>query len=302
MISVGRIKTYTKALRLSLLVGLSSCDRGANKIVYNAAKIDTMATTKKILSLLERGDRHSAKFIDVPYNTRILTSKDAKNYCESDSGKVFYKVYIGKADRAIRKARKKKGDLVTVGQGITGLNSIKLAGGQKVYEGDFISSSVADSLLTESIHEKDSILRANIAESAYKKLKQNEKDAVLSYLYNVNECILKKAPKGKSFFQYLKEGNLSMVQSKFNICPSAKSAEAGLSKRNLINLIIFGNGKIYEDKATQNNFIKQVKKISKHKNGESLLNEVIEIVQKYGVDSLNLAETKEKIFKIAEKK
>ncbi len=302
MISVGSVKTYTKALGLSLLVGFSSCDRCSNKVVENVVKTDTLATTKKVLSLLERGDRHSAKFIGVPDDVKILTAKDAKQLCENDSGEVFYRVYVGKADKAIRKAKKKKGDLVTVAQGITGLNCIKLAGGAKAYEGDYISARVADSLLTDAIHEKDSILRANIADTAYKKLKQNEKDAVLSYLYNVNECILKKAPKGKSFFQHLIEGNLGMVQSKFNICPSAKSAEAGLSKRNLINLIIFGNGKIYEDKAAQDNFVKQVKKISRHKNGESLLNEVIEISRKYGVDSLNLEQTKEKIFRIANKK
>ncbi len=302
MISVGRIKTYTKALGLSLLVGLSSCDRGANKVVENVVKTDTMATTKKILSLLERGDRHSAVFTGVPKDINVIKAKDAKQYCESDSGEIFYKVYVGQADKAIRKAKKKKGDLVTVGQGITGLNCIKLANGVKVYEGDYISSRVADSLLTESIHEKDSILRANIADSTYKQLKQYEKDAVLSYLYNASECILKKAPKGKSFFQYLMEGNLSMVQSKFNICPSAKSAEAGLSKRNLINLIIFGNGKVFENKQAKDNFVKQVKKINSHKNGESLLNEAIEIAQKYGVDSLNLAETKEKIYRITNNK
>lgn len=302
MISVSSLKTYTKALGLSLLVGFSSCDRCSNKVVENVVKTDTLATTKKVLSLLERGDRHSAKFIGVPDDVKILTAEDAKQLCENDSGEVFYSVYVGKADKAIRKAKKKKGDLVTVGQGITGLNCIKLAGGAKAYEGDYISSRIADSLLTDAIHEKDSILRANIADSAYKKLKQHEKDAVLSYLYNVNECILKKAPKGKSFFQHLMEGNLGMVQSKFNICPSAKSAEAGLSKRNLINLIIFGNGKIYEDKAAQDNFVKQVKKISRHKNGENLLNEVIEISRKYGVDSLNLEQTKEKIFRIANKK
>ena len=165
MISVGRIKTYTKALGLSLLVGLSSCDRGANKVVENVVKTDTMATTKKILSLLERGDRHSAVFTGVPKDINVIKAKDAKQYCESDSGEIFYRVYVGQADKAIRKAKKKKGDLVTVGQGITGLNCIKLANGVKVYEGDYISSRVADSLLTESIHEKDSILSDTMSNS-----------------------------------------------------------------------------------------------------------------------------------------
>lgn len=296
MISVGRkIGLYSKALGLSLLVGLSSCGNKMSKSV-NHIDCDTMASTKKIISMLERGDRESALLVNVPKGTNVIKANDVKNYSPNDSiGERFYEVYVGKADKAIRKAQKKKGDLVTVGQGITGLEYIKLAGGIKVYKGDYISSHTADSLLNEAIHEKDSILKANIPDSAYISLKQFQKDAIISYLYNVSEKILKKAPKGKSFFQYLAEKNYGMVQSKFNICPSSKKAEAGLAKRNLINLLIFGNGKVLDNKAAQDNFEKQVKKVKRHKNGKKLLEEVIDIVKKYNVDSLNLEETKQKM-------
>ena len=295
--NIGRkISTYTKALGLSAVIGLGSCGEKINTTAH--VNMDTIScSTKKLISILERGDRQATRIVNVPPNTRVIKADEILKYAPNDTlGALYYKVYAGKADKAIRKTNKEEGVLVTVGQGITGLNSIKLANGQKAYEGDFISEKVADSLLNVAINQKDSILRANIADSTYKKLKQNEKDAVIAYLYNVNESLLQKAPKGKSFFENLSEGNMGIVQSKFNVSPSAECAKAGLAKRNLVKLLIFGNGKIYPDKAAQNNFNKQINIVKKHKKGTELLKEVFDMVKQYGVDKINLEKTKKMVF------
>ncbi len=295
--NIGRkISTYTKALGLSTIIGLGSCGKQINPTAQ--VNMDTIScSTKKLISILERGDRQATRVVNVPPNTRIIKSDEILKYTPNDTlGALYYKVYAGKADKAIREANGDKGILVTVGQGITGLNSIKLANGQKALEGDYISEKMADSLLNVAINQKDSILRANIADSTYKKLKPNQKDAIIAYLYNVNESLLQKAPKGKSFFENLSEGNLGIVQSKFNVTPSAECAKAGLAKRNLVKLLIFGNGKIYSDKVAKDNFKKQINIVRTHKKGKKLLKEVFDIVKQYGVDSLNLEKTKKIVF------
>ncbi len=295
--NIGRkISTYTKALGLSAVIGLGSCGEQVNKAAH--VNIDTIScSTKKLISILERGDREATRLINVPKNTKIITADEISKYSPNDTlGALYYRVYAGKADKAIRKINGDKGTLVTVGQGITGLNSIKLANGQQAFEGDYISEKMADSLLNLAINQKDSILKANIADSTYKKLKQNEKDAVIAYLYNVNESLLQKAPKGKSFFENLSEENMGIVQSKFNVSPSAECAKAGLAKRNLVKLLIFGNGKIYPDKVAKDNFEKQINIVKTHKKGNKLLKEVFDIVKQYGVDSLNLEKTKKIVF------
>ena len=277
-----------------MLVGLSSCTKNAPKLSAPAAE-ECKQTTELLLALLERGDRYSTR-IAKPADKQVLTVDEISKYVPNDSiGELFYQVYAGKADKAIRKAKNKKGTLVTVGDGITGLNCIELAGGKKAYEGDYISKHSVDSLLNLALKEKKSIMVNNTADSVYQKMKCHEKDAIVSYLYNVNETILTKNEKGKSFFEYLSEGNKGMVQSKFNITPSSKAAAAGLAKRNLVQMIVFGDGEIYNNKAAQKNFKEQLQIIKKHKKSDNLLKEIVDIVESYGVDSVKFAKTKQQI-------
>lgn len=289
-----KIGSYTKALGLSMLIGLNSCGHKINNSTAHV-NIDTIScSTKKLIFMLERGDKHAIRLTGVPKNTKVLKSEDIYKYLPSqEKGDLYYRVYAGKADKAIRSANGEEGTLLTVGSGYTGLNCINLSNAQKAYEGDYISESLADSLTNVAINQKDSILRANIPDSAYNKLQKYEKDAIIAYLYNVKESLLQKAPKGKSFYENLSEGNMGVVQSKFNVMPSSDVAKAGLAKRNLIQLLIFGNGKVYSDKISKDNFEKQISIVKGHRRGNKILEDVINIVQKYGVDSLNLSKSKE---------
>jgi GH24 family phage-related lysozyme (muramidase) len=281
-------------------MGLTSCTKEKPQETTEAVQYivkHAPSKTTKLLSLLERGDAHSVFLKDAPKDKRVIKLDELSKYAKTDSlGELFYQVYVGKADKAIRKARGKKGDLLTVGQGITGKRSIRLAGGLKAKEGDYISATSVDSMLNLEVARRDSVVKSNVSESVYNKLKPNEKDAILSYLYNVNESILKKSPKGKSFFQYLNEGNKGMVQSKFNIRPSSDVAATGLAKRNLVQMLVFGDGKIYENKEAQENFKQQVKIVKSHKSGNDLLKETFDIVRAYGVNEENLAKTEKMTF------
>ena len=291
-----KIGTYTKALGLSLAVGLSSCSRDIHvkpDIVFNKAD----STSLQLISMLERGDKHAVMLAKPPKGRQVLSIDEISNYIPNDSiGELFYQVYVGKADKAIGKAKGRTKDIVTVGQGISATDHITLAGGIQAKKGDYISSHSTDSITNLVILRNDYIIKDCIGESTYSKLQQHEKDAILAYLHNVDPKILKKAPSGKSFFEYLSEGNKGMVQSKFNISPSSDVAAAGLAKRNLIQLLIFGDGKVYRNKEAQENFKKQVNIIRENKNGKKLLKEALDIVRKYGVNQKNLSKTEEIIF------
>ena len=71
--NIGRkISTYTKALGLSAVIGLGSCGEQVNKAAH--VNIDTIScSTKKLISILERGDREATRLINVPKNTKIIT-------------------------------------------------------------------------------------------------------------------------------------------------------------------------------------------------------------------------------------
>lgn len=293
--NVGRkIVTYAKAVGLSALVGMSSC---AQKEAGHVALDPPVSKTVELLSMLERGDVHAVRLSDVPKGKRVLSVDEISQYVpDNNVGELFYQVYVGKADKAIRKANDKSGDLVTVGHGITGKNCIELAGGVKAHEGDYINAHSVDSIMNTEIGARDSIIHSCVSDSTYSNLSSNEKDAIVSYLYNVNPNLLKKAPKGKSFFQYLDEGNKGMVQAKFNVAPSSDVAAAGLAKRNIIQLLIFGDGQVYSNKEAQDNFRKQVDIVRKNKHGKELLEEAVDIVRKYGVNSDNLSKTENMIF------
>ena len=304
MFSVSKnIFSNVKNMGMAAVIGFSSCTHAPKPPVASiheiskGTNITTATTTTKLLSMLERGDRHAVKLANVPKNTRVIKANEVSKYIpDGNIGELFYQVYVGKADKAIRKAKGIKTDLVTVGQGVAQEEAITLAGGLKAKENDYIRANSVDSLMNLAIKDKENIIIDGIGNSAYKKLKQNQKDAVLSYLYNVEPRILKKCPNGKSFFEHLKDGEMGKVQAKFNVKASSDKASVGLAKRNLVQMLIFGDGKIYADKKAVRNFRKQVEIIKTHEKGEEFLNEALKIAEDYGVNKKNLEKTRSRIF------
>ena len=303
----NKILNYTKAIGLSAMIGLSSCQKQAPKTIQKISKpkIETVAknSTVELLRSFEAGSEESVRITKSAKGAEIIKAKDIKKYNPNDSiGELYYKVYVGEADKSIRNARKSKGTLVTVGEGITGIEYIKLANGKKAYANDYISKRVADSLLNHAIAQRDSVLRANIAVNEYKKLKPYEKDAVISYMYNIGDRKLKEAKTGESFFEAFSEGNMGYVQGKFSVVPSAQNAKSGIAKVNLAKMIIFGNGKIYNNAKAQKNLRQQIKNIVKNdSNAQQRISEAIDIAEKYGVNKKNLEITEKKIQKILNK-
>ena len=303
----NKILNYTKAIGLSAMIGLSSCQKQAPKTMQKISKpkIETVAknSTVELLRSFEAGSEESVRITKSAKGAEIIKAKDIKKYNPNDSvGELYYKVYVGEADKSIRNARKSKGTLVTVGEGITGIEYIKLANGKKAYANDYISKRVADSLLNHAIAQRDSALRANIAVNEYKKLKPYEKDAVISYMYNIGDRKLKEAKTGESFFEALSDGNMGYVQGKFSVVPSAQNAKSGIAKVNLAKMIIFGNGKIYNNAKAQKNLRQQIKNIVKNdSNAQQRISEAINIAKKYGVNKKNLEITEKKIQKILNK-
>ena len=298
MLSVSKnIFSNIKNLVMATMLGLSSCTHSPKPPVVNIQDIPKTTSTTKLLSMLERGDRHAVKLANVPSDTRVIRADEISKYIPNgNTGELFYQVYVGKADKAIRKAKGIKTDLVTVGQGVAQEEAITLAGGLKAKEHDYIRANSVDSLMNLAIKDKENIIKNAIGAPAYKRLKQNEKDAVLSYLYNVEPRILKKCSSGKSFFEHLKDGEMGRVQAKFNVKASSDKASVGLAKRNLVQMLIFGDGKIYADKKAVRNFRKQVEIVRTHKKGEEFLNEALKIAEEYGVNKNNLEQTRTKIF------
>lgn len=303
----NKILNYTKAIGLSAMIGLSSCQKQAPKTMQKISKpkIETVAknSTVELLRSFEAGSEESVRITKSAKGAEIIKAKDIKKYNPNDYiGELYYKVYVGEADKSIRNARKSKGTLVTVGEGITGIEYIKLANGKKAYANDYISKRVADSLLNHAIVQRDSALRANIAVNEYKKLKPYEKDAVISYMYNIGDKKLKEAKTGESFFEALSDGNMGYVQGKFSVVPSAQNAKSGIAKVNLAKMIIFGNGKIYNNAKAQKNLRQQIKNIVKNdSNAQQRISEAIDIAEKYGVNKKNLEITEKKIQKILNK-
>lgn len=74
-------------------------------------------------------------------------------------------------------------------------NCITLSGGTKAYKGDYINAHSVDSIMNIAINEKESIITSSISRSVYDKLAPFEKDAVISYLYNVDPKILQRLSK-----------------------------------------------------------------------------------------------------------
>ena len=304
----NKILNYTKAIGLSAMIGLSSCQKQTPKTIQKAVskpKVEKVVrnSTVELLRSFEVGSEKSVRLAKSAKGADIIKARDINAYNPNDSvGELYYRVYVGEADKQIRKEKGIKGNLVTVGEGITGEEYIKLANGKKAYANDYISKKVADSLLNNAIAQRDSALRANIAVNEYKKLKPYEKDAVISYMYNIGDKKLKEAKTGESFFEALSKGNMGYVQGKFSVVPSAQNAKSGIAKVNLAKMIIFGNGKIYNNAKAQKNLRQQIKNIAKNdSNAQQRISEAIEIAKKYGVSKKNLEITEKKIQQILNK-
>lgn len=321
IIQPNRIKSYIKAGACAALLATAGVFQKCTKPVPVVLKDTiefTYPTAAQLLTSIENGQRHSKTiFVQAQPTARVLTEDSIQKFKEvpkemldtlktlPDTLELYYQVYCGKADKAIQKAIGKEQNLVTAGNGVTGRDSITLAGGQKAGVGDYISQYAADSLFNNAIIKKDSILRANITPEAYKKLKPYERDAIITYLYNVSEKVLKAHKKGRaipeSFFECINQGKLAKAQSKFNITPSAKEAEAGLTKRNLIQMLVFGNGKIYDNKHSNKTFKNALSTIKKRADSQSIIQEILTILREYKVDEKNLCETEAKINKFMQK-
>ena len=151
-----------KNMGMAAMIGLSSCTHSpepaivpAQKIIKSSKSVPTESSTIKLLSMLERGDRHAVKLTNVPKNTRIIKASEISKYIpDGNTGELFYQVYVGKADKAIRKAKGIKTDLVTVGQGVAQEEAITLAGGLKARENDYICAKSVDSLMNLAIKDK----------------------------------------------------------------------------------------------------------------------------------------------------
>lgn len=319
-IFLKRIKSYVKVTACAAFLSTTGVVQRCTKtpVVLKDTIEFTYPSAAKLLTNIENGERHSKTVFMTTFPTpRVLTEDSIQKFKEvpkkmldtlktlPDTLELYYKVYCGKADKAIQKAIGKKQNLVTVGAGITGRDSIALAGGQKAEAGEYISQYVADSLFNSAINQKDSILKANITPETYENLKQHEKDAILTYLYNVNESLLKthnpKRAIPESFFECLDQGKLAEVQSKFNVIPSSDTAKTGLTKRNLIEMLVFGNGKIYDNKYSIKTFEDALSVIKKRLDSQKIIKEILSTLREYKVDEQNLAETESRIQKFMKK-
>ena len=113
MNNVGRnFSNYVRTGMLSLLMCASSCTQKEAPNI--ARKVSNPVEQKadsvgKLLSMLERGDFHSI-YISKKTKKDIISVNEISKYVPNDSvGELFYQVYVGNADKAIRKANNKKG-------------------------------------------------------------------------------------------------------------------------------------------------------------------------------------------------
>lgn len=265
----------------------------------------------------ENGSRHCVVLYTDSVKNTIVRKCDLSNYKKvskevlkklkalPENMEVYYKVYKGKADSAIQAISGSEHSIVTVGHGNTGLDSISLVKNQKAGLGDYVIQRAADSLYNVNITKKDSILRTNIKQGVYKKLKTNEKDAIISYLYNVDEKLLMRSDSTRaipeSFFECIEKGDKRKVQAKFNILPNAEEAKCGIAKRDLVQMLVYGNGEIYNDKHVHKTLERLLKTFQYRKDGKVLIKEAFEMAENYGVDPEKLEKSIEVIKKIANK-
>jgi len=243
----------------------------------------------------------STKWLATFRNKKISSSEDliktfeaVDEHSRKIKNKKYYRVYYGKADKIADKNLRRSGqnvlDLLTVGHGHTQRGSISL-GDKLLKEGDYISEYQADSLLSVDLGKKDKILSSFVKNS----MKKHEKDAILSYMYNVDWRTLTKSDSTRlvqdSFFECFNKGEKGLVQSKFNVISAGGVEQAGLAQRRLIELLIFGNGQVYEEKQSQQTFKSLVKKIN-DKKGVKGINQVVQTLKNYGIDPIKTSKLK----------
>lgn len=161
-----------------------------------------------------------------------------------------YVVYYGKADKEADLKNKKKEPLLTVGHGHSRRGTITV-GHRELKEGDKITSYQADKLFDQDIKAVEDKLKDNDGCSLKKTLTQNQNDAIISYGFNTGVekfCISDdKRDIPESIIECLNKGEFGKAQSKFNIITVGGEMRAGLAKRRIVEMVIFGDGKIYKE-------------------------------------------------------
>lgn len=312
--SIHKAKTYLKSGALAMLVSCSACTKHSTRGIPMPKDIVEFSqpAAAKLIEKFEGAHKQSKTILIYDTKVRFLRESEIRNYTAiskrklkemvtlPDSIETFYQVYEGGADRAIQSVlqagKETISHLLTVGHGNTGFDSIPIAGNVWLKKGDYISKFTADSLLNVSINQSDSVIRANLNNKTYSSLKPYEKDAFLSYLHNVNDTLLTKHNSNRaipeSFFECSNNGWKGKVQSKFNVRPSSKAAMTGITKRNLIQMIIYGNGEIYKDSFALKTFEKSLDVIANRGDKWRICDEIVNTAKDYGVDTVRLNKTK----------
>lgn len=298
---IPNIKNGLKTLGLATLVTLAHCDMPKKTMSKTMSKDCIEFATKapaiklpaeNLLSkVLDLNAIIFGKYIDT---TDISSAKNlikdfegSEQFAMKSKGKKYYQVYYGKADEMADKANRKRGmdvkNLLTVGHGHSQREFIELSGGKKLKIGNLITSNQADSLLDVDLKGKQDTLQMCLR----RKISNNEKDAILSYMFNVDWKTLVKSDStrkiSQSFFECLNQGEKGKVQSKFNIIDAGGIVQPGLIQRRLTEMIIFGNGEIYKDTLAQENFATLLKKLPKQ-SSENYINNISKTLKNYGID------------------
>lgn len=235
-----------------------------------------------------------------PAHRLIESFENGNRHSTTIYGKKFYEVYYGKADKIADKIRNVKDDiLLTVGHGHSQRKAVDLANGQAKL-GDYVSKNLADSLFVEDVSAVKKVLDNNIKV----KLKPHQEKAILSYGFNADVETFAKSDSTRvikeSLFECINNGQLGKAQSKFNIITAGGVEQAGLIKRRLVEMIIFGDGQIYESKYSQAAFKKLVKKL--YEKDQSGFDEVSKKLEEQSISPKKLEALKAKAEKIVKAK
>jgi GH24 family phage-related lysozyme (muramidase) len=284
--------------------------------IYNNPLKDSFAI-KKIGDLSQKYDEPfltqisdfvSSKWIALFHDEKIKSAQGLIKTFEAGDvfskkihGEKHYQVYYGEADKLADETLSKQEHkvvqpLLTVGHGHTQRGFVEI-GGRKLKEGDFITENQADSLLKSDLDKKSYILKS----FTEKPIAQHEKDAMLSYMFNVDWQTLAKSDSTRkvkeSFFECFNKNKKGLVQSKFNIVSAGGVEHSGLIQRRLVEMSIFGNGEIYKDADAQQTFISLVKKLN-DKKGIKGINQVIQTLKNYGIAEVKAKKLKAQMLAI----
>ncbi len=179
----------------------------------------------------------------------IISEEGGENHMNKDG---MYVVYRGKADKKADEIKNENEPLLTVAHGHTGRGKITV-GHRDLKEGDVISQYQAQKLLDDDIDAIKKQLTDRGGCKLEKKLTQNQTDAVLSYAMNAGVEKLcesdEKRDIPESMVSCLNKGEFGKAQAKFNIITAGGQLQAGLAKRRIVEMVIFGNGKILPEAA-----------------------------------------------------